>query len=167
MEGEDVGMYKLLLLPIVLASHMWLIALQMDEMMAMQVMFKAKYSLNYAVHAAAQQLDPGLLAQGVHSISVEAAQEMAELYLQENMMLDSQFQPLPTSYLRSRVETTVFKVINDDQLFPYTYIHTPTGFQTTLERPGVIMILKVEYPRTFNVLGPITWDIKGSAELVY
>lgn len=150
-----------------MAFHLLLTALQFDEVMAIQMMFRAKYSLNYAVHAAAQQMDTARLAEGIYSIDADQARKAAEQYIRENMMLDENNEPLPESYLRTRAEIIVFKVINDDHLFPYTYIHMDSGFHTTLERPGVIMIMKIEYPRTFHVLGPITWDIRGSSELVY
>lgn len=160
-------MYKLLLFPLLMVSHMMLAALQFDEELAMQVMFRAKYSVNYAVHAAAQQVDELRLAEGVYTIDPASARQVAQAYLQENLQLDSHNEPLSSSILSSPVEILVFEVIGAEVSFPYTYVHEVSGFHVTLGRPGVVMIAQVQHPRTFSVLGPIQWEIRGSAELLY
>lgn len=147
--------------------YMMVTALQFDEEVAMHTLFRAKHSLNYAAHAASQQLDRIKLARGIYSIDEHRAREAAERYLQENMRLDERNEPLPDSFFRSRIEVLVFEVINEDRSFPFVYANPAYDYEVTLERPGVVMIVKVEFPRTYNVLGPITWEIKGSSELVY
>ena len=145
---------------------MMLHALQVDEELAMHSLFQAKYALNRSTHAAAQQLDTEKLAYGVTSILIEKAESTALHYLQKNLNLDSDNVPLPNTFLRSKIEVLEFKVINEDQLFPYTYTNLNYDYSVTVEKPGVIMIIQVEYPRTYSVLGPITWEIKSVAEAV-
>ena len=88
-------------------------------------------------------------------------------YLQRNLRLDSSNSPLPGSFLKSKVEILEFAVINHSQPFPYTYYHPVYDYAVTLEHPGVIMIIRLHYPRTYSVLGPISWEIKGAGELVW
>ncbi|WP_244163171.1 hypothetical protein [Paenibacillus pectinilyticus] len=146
---------------------MSLYALQTDEELAMHTVFQGKHGLNDAVHAAAQQSDGAKLAQGIHSIDETKAREAALAYLQANLRLNEDNEPLPDTFLKSRVVVELFKVVNEDTVFPYMYQDDRLDYSVTLERPGVIMFIRLEFPRTYAVLQPITWVIKSSAEMVY
>lgn len=160
-------MDKLLAFTLLLGFMMVLHALQADEEIAMRALFQGKHAVNRAAHAAAQQVDLDQLKTGIVAIDSTAAKAAAALYLQRNLRLDAANEPLPGSFWRSRVEVVALEVINADQSFPYTYVHAGHDYEVTLQRPGVVMIIRLVYPRTYNVLGPIIWEIKGAAELVY
>lgn len=158
-------MYKLVLYLMLSVFYMMLLALQIDEEVSMNTLFKVKHGLNRAAHAAAQQLDNDKLAQGIFSIDTEKAEEEACYYLQWNLRLDADNVPLPGSFLRSPVKVMVLEVVNENHVFPYDYVNDDYDYAVTLSRPGVVMIIRVEYPRIFRVIGPITWLVKGTAEL--
>ena len=99
-------------------------------------------------------------------LAPDEAIETAALYLQQNLKLDASGAPLPESFLKQRVEVVVFEIVNADQNFPYTYRNDAYDYEVTLQRPGVVMIVQIVYPRAFQVLDAIEWDIKGAAELV-
>ncbi|MFD0698154.1 hypothetical protein ACFQZT_29185 [Paenibacillus sp. GCM10027628] len=160
-------MYKLLLLILMSVTFMALYALQTDEEVAMHTLFQGKHALNRAVHAAAQQSDQVKLASGIHSIDESKARAEAMRYLQTNLRLNGSNEPLPGTFLRNRVDVELFKVVNDREVFPYTYTNAGYGYSVTLTRPGIIMFIRLEFPRTYSVLQPITWTIKSSAEMVY
>ncbi|MFC0212289.1 hypothetical protein ACFFK0_07420 [Paenibacillus chartarius] len=160
-------MYKLLLFFLMSVVLFMMYALQTDEELAMFTLFQGKRGLNHAVHAAAQQSDAAKLARGIHSIDEAAARSVALEYLQQNLQLDSNMTPLPGTFLRSQVELVDWTVINENETFPFTYMNTAYGYTVTLQRPGVVAIVRLSFPRTYNVLGPITWTIKSSAEMVY
>jgi hypothetical protein len=158
--------YKLLLFLFSVVFAMMLHAFQMDQELALRTLFWAKHSLNRAAHAAAQQLDPDSLSRGVIDLD-EAAAELAALqYLQANLQLDEHLMPLPDSFLQARVEVLAFEVIRASESFPYEYTNERLAFKVTLRRPGVVMAIRVEYPRLFSLLGPVSWELKGAAELV-
>jgi hypothetical protein len=160
-------MHKMLLFILMSLFYMTLYALQTDEEVAMHTLFRGKHGLNATVHAAAQQSDPVKLAQGVHAIDESKAQSFALQFLQSNFRLDANNDPLPGTFFRSRVEVLLFKVVNDQEAFPYTYIHPLFGYTVTLQKPGVIMLIRLDYPRTYSVLQPISWTLKAAAEMVY
>ncbi|NEW09160.1 hypothetical protein GK047_24605 [Paenibacillus sp. SYP-B3998] len=160
-------MYKLLLLILMSVVYMALYALQTDEELAMHTLFQGKHALNRAVHAAAQQSDQGKLAIGIHVIEESKAKTEAMRYLQSNLRLNSNNDPLPETFLRTRVVVELFKIINDREVFPYTYTNITNGYSVTLNKPGVVMFIRLEFPRTYSVLQPISWTIKSSAEMVY
>lgn len=160
-------MHKLVLYVLLAVFYLTLHALQVDEEMAMHTLFRAKHALNRSTHAAAQQLDSAKLARGVYSIDPLSAESTALLYLQSNLSLTSTNDPQPGTFFRTKIKVQVLEVINETQAFPYTYTNATFDYEVTLEKPGVIMIIEVEYPRTYQVMGPITWQIKGAAELVY
>lgn len=159
-------MHKLLLLTLMAAVWMMLLALQLDREAAIRTLFETKRAVNRAAHAAAQQLDKDALASGVIRIDEAAAEAAALAYLQANMRLDSSLSPLPKSMLRDPVRIAVLRVVNEDAVFPYTYRNEAYQYEVTLRRPGVILIVWVRYPGMFNVLGPVEWYVKGTAELV-
>lgn len=159
-------MYKLLLLTLMSAVWVLMHALQADEEAALRLLFAAKHGVNRAAHAAAQQLDEGALSQGVLRLDAARASNAGLAYLQANLRLDAAGMPLADSVLRDRVEVLVFRVVNDGESFPYIYRNAAYHYEVTLRRPGVVMIVRVKYPRAFNVLPPIEWEIKGAAELV-
>ncbi|WP_127533904.1 hypothetical protein [Paenibacillus kobensis] len=160
-------MEKLLLF--VLMAVVWLTAQvqQIDEEMAMKALFEGKHAVNRAAHAAAQQLDGQRLAYGEVHIDPGEAMVSAKQYLRANLQLDGMLNPTADSLFRDRVDIALFEVINEDHTFPYTYRNAAYNYEVTLERPGVIMIIRLQYPRAFNVLQPIEWYVKGAAELVY
>ncbi|CAM4477885.1 hypothetical protein [Paenibacillus tarimensis] len=160
-------MDKLLLL--LLFSVVWIMVhtLQIDEEMAMRTLFEGKHAVNRAAHAAAQQLDPLALSRGEIRIDPRAAAEAGALYLQGNLKIDETGMPLRGSKLRERAELLLFKVVDGDESFPYHYRNEAFNYEVTLQRPGVIMIVRLRNPNVFRMLEPIEWDIKGAAEVVY
>ncbi|MFC3769557.1 hypothetical protein [Paenibacillus sp. GCM10012303] len=160
-------MYKLIAFLLLIGFVMLLHALQADEEIALQALFQGKRSVNRAAHAAAQQIDMQKLKEGIVSIDPAGAEQLAYDYLQSNLRLDASNEPLPGTFWRSRAEVLVFEVINEDRTFPYMYANSAYDYSVTLQKPGVIMIVRLEYPRTYTVLGPVTWEIKGAAELIY
>ncbi|GGE01775.1 hypothetical protein [Paenibacillus nasutitermitis] len=159
-------MYKMVLIMLMMAVWMAMHALQTDEEIAMTALYQGKHAVNRAAHAAAQQVDRVALADGRLHIDEAAAYRNAGRYLQTNLQLNGDGEPLPESMLRDRVEVLVFEVINDDHVFPYTYRNSYYGYTVTLKRPGVVLIVRMIYPRIFNIIEPIEWTIKGTAELV-
>lgn len=158
-------MYKLLLFVLMISVWLSLHLLQVEEELAMHTLYQGKYAVNRAAHAASQQLDPVSLADGVLQIDSSAAAQEANRYLQANLRLDGNGVPLPGTFLKQPVEVVAFEVINADRSFPFTYRNVEYQYEVTLQRPGVVMIAKLTYPRTFGVLDPIVWQIKGAAEL--
>ncbi|SEO67940.1 hypothetical protein [Paenibacillus sp. OV219] len=158
-------MYKLVFMMLMMVIWMLLHALQTDEEMAINALFQGKHAVNRAAHAAAQQVERTALANGRLHIDEIAARAEAELYLQHNLQLDTNGVPLPGTFLKERVEMVVFEVINDDEEFPYTYRNDSFDYEVTLLKPGVVLIARIVYPRVFNVIDPIEWTIKGTAEL--
>lgn len=159
-------MYKLLLIIVMMSVWISIHLLQVEEELAMQALFQGKHAVNRAVHAAAQQLDPEALGDGLLQIAPDAAAETAARYLQVNLRLDKNGMPLSDSIFKHPVEVVVFEVVNDDRIFPYTYRNDTYQYEVTLQRPGVVMIAHIIYPRAFQLLDSIEWHIKGAAELV-
>lgn len=159
-------MYKLVLF--VAMMVIWLTAhtLQIEEEMAMKALFQGKRAVNRAAHAAAQQLDKTALADGIVRIDAASASDAAELYLQRNLQLDENGEPLGNSFLRERVDILVFEVINDDREFPFIYRNEAYHFEAVLRQPGVVLIVRMAHPSRFSVMESIIWEIKGTAELV-
>ncbi|GAA3410928.1 hypothetical protein ACFFNY_18820 [Paenibacillus hodogayensis] len=160
-------MYKLLVYLLLIGFVMLLHGLQADEEVALQALFQGKHAINRAAHAAAQQTDKIKLKEGIVSIDADAARASAMLYLQRNLRLDTANEPLVGSFWKTRAEVLRLDIVNEDRSFPYTYTSPEYDYSVTLTKPGVVMIVRLVYPRTYNVLGPITWEIKGAAELVY
>lgn len=159
-------MYKLLLIVVMMTVWVSIHLLQVEEELAMQTLFQGKHAVNRAAHAAAQQLDQAALGEGLLRIAPDEAAAAAALYLQENLKLDTNGAPLPESFLKQPVELAVFEIVNADQAFPYTYRNDVYDYEVTLQQPGVVMIVHIAYPRAFQILEPIEWEIKGAAELV-
>jgi hypothetical protein len=160
-------MYKLIAFMLLIGFVMLLQALQADEEVALQALFQGKHAVNRAAHAAAQQVDRNKLKDGIVSIDFASAEAVALFYLQRNLRLDAANEPLPDTFWRTRAEVLELEIINENRPFPYTYTNTDYNYTVTLAKPGVVMIVRLVYPRTYTVLGPITWEIKGTAELVY
>ncbi|MBO7747854.1 hypothetical protein I8J29_27045 [Paenibacillus sp. MWE-103] len=158
-------MYKLVLVMLMAVVWMLLHALQTDEEMAVAALFQGKHAVNRAAHAAAQQIDPAALADGRLHIDEASARAEAGEYLRRNLQLDENGLPLPGTYWKERVEVVDFQVLNDDLTYPYTYRNEDYDYEVTLQRPGVVLIVRLAYPRVFSVMDPITWTIKGTAEL--
>lgn len=160
-------MYKLILFILAGGFIMTVYALQIDEELAMHALFQGKHAVNRAVHAAAQQVDPDKLASGIYSINPSQARQAALAYLRKNLLLDGNNFPLPGTFLRTEIEVLALDVINETETFPFIYSRSEYVYQTVLQKPGVVMIIRLEYPRTYRILEPIVWEIKGAAELVY
>ncbi|MBD2870914.1 hypothetical protein [Paenibacillus arenilitoris] len=158
-------MHKLLLIVIMMSVWISSHLLQVEEELAMRTLFLGKHALNRAAHAAAQQLDSEALGEGELRIAPDRAEAEAIRYLRANLLLDSAGEPLPQSFLKHPVQIVVFEIINDDRDFPYTYRNEAFQYEATLERPGIVLIAHVVYPRAFGLLDPIEWHIKGAAEL--
>lgn len=159
-------MYKLTLIVLMMTVWMSLQVMQTDEELAMKLLVQSKNALNRATHAAAQQLDSAALSEGIVRIDPDEAEQAAWTYLNSNLLLDSEGKPLPNSPIREPVEVLVFEVINEGYSFPYLYRNDTYNYEATLLRPGVVMIVRVEYPRAFKLLEPIEWYIRGVSELV-
>ncbi|MGG1314855.1 MULTISPECIES: hypothetical protein [Cohnella] len=160
-------MHKLVFGVLMIVIWWMLHAMQIDEEIAIGTLYEGKRAINRAAHAAAQQLDRNKLEQGIVSIDEAKASAAALSYLQANLRLQEDLAPQPGSLLRDPVEIRVFRIINEDVQFPYTYINTEYDFQVTLDRPGVVLIAHMAYPRLFRALPPIEWELKGAAELVF
>lgn len=158
-------MYKLVLIVAMMIVWLSVHLLQVEEEMAMKTLFQGKRAVNRAAHAAAQQFDKTALSEGVLKIDSSSAKGAALLYLQANLLLDASLMPLHNSFLKDQVEVVVFDIINSDKSFPFYYRNDTYDFEVTLQRPGVIIIAKMEYPRRFSVMGPIEWNIKGRQSL--
>ncbi|PLT44894.1 hypothetical protein B8V81_3325 [Paenibacillus pasadenensis] len=159
-------MYKLLL--ILLMSMLWLSAhaAQADEERAVRMLFEAKHAVNRAAHAAAQQLDEEELAEGRFDIDKARAEAAAAIYLQENLFLDGEGRPAAGSRLKAAVVVEAWEVIGREHSFPYVYRDSRFDYEVTLDRPGVVLIVRIEHPRLFSVMEPIIWHVKGTAQLV-
>ncbi|MFD2672524.1 hypothetical protein [Marinicrinis sediminis] len=159
-------MYKIILYVTLCVVCVLMGALQVDEEMAVRVLFESKHAVNRAAHAAAQQVNEDKLLAGVLSIDEQKADEVLKQYLFQNLRVGTDGEPLQTSYLDQKVEILLFEVVNESYSFPYTYQAPQYNFEVTLSKPGVVVVAEVSYPRTFQVLDPITWQIKGSSEMV-
>lgn len=160
-------MHKLVFSALMIVIWWMLHALQMDEEAAMGTLHEGKRAVDRAAHAAAQMADREKLEVGILSIDGSKARASADEYLQANLRLGADFSPEAGAFLRDRVEVKVFRVVNETETFPYTYRNADYGYEVTLNRPGVILIVHVVYPRMFGVLAPVEWDLKGAAEMVY
>jgi len=160
-------MYKLLLLTLMTVIWMMMQALQIDEELAIRTLFASKQAINRAAHAAAQQLSAEALADGIVRIDEPAAEAAALSYLRANLLLDEAGVPLPGSKLRDPVDVLELGIVNSEASFPYVYRSDAYEYEVTLERPGVVLIAGIRYPRTFSLLEPIEWQVKGAAETVY
>lgn len=158
-------MYKLVLFFAWSAFVVIMQAVQFDQQLAVQTLFHTKHALDRAVHAAAQQIDLETYASGNKVIDPDAARHMAHYYLQNNLQLDDALIPYPGSFLKEQVEVLEINVINE-AAFPQTYVSQDYNYQVTVDAPAVMMIIRVVYPRTFNLFNPIVWEIKGTAEMV-
>jgi len=160
-------MHKLLFGVLMVVVWWMLHALQWEEERAMGLLYEVKRAVNRAAHSAAQQADRDRLELGIPSIDPGLARAAADLYLQANLRLDRDFRPLPGSPLRDPPAILVFEVINGEHGFPYTYYNPEYHLRVTLKRPGVVLVVRAEYPRLFTVMDPVVWQIKGVAELVH
>ncbi|MDF2936614.1 MAG: hypothetical protein K0Q90_1987 [Paenibacillaceae bacterium] len=159
-------MNKLLLFILLVGFCVSLFALQADEELAMHQYFDLKHGVNRAAHAGAQALDEDLLAEGKVDLDEVQAREMSLLYLRENLRLDESLLPLPGTFLQGQVSVLALDVIGAEQTFPYRYERPAYEYSVTMNRPGVVLIIGVRYPRMYNLLRPVNWIVKGSAELV-
>lgn len=159
-------MYKLLLMVMMMSLWVSVQLIGIEEELAMKTLSQSKRAVNRAAHAAAQQLDKAALGDGELRIDGAAAAEAAMMYLGGNLLLDFHGNPLENSFLREPVEVLVFDIINGDETFPFYYRNDEHHFEAVLRRPGVVLIVKVVYPRAFRVLEPIEWEVRGAAELV-
>jgi len=158
-------LYKLVLILAMLSVWLTVHMLQVEQEMSMKTLFLAKQAINRSAHAAAQQLNMEALGKGILRIDEEQAEEAAWQYLQTNLQLDRSGMPLQHSFLRHQAKVLVFEVINDHYSFPYYYRNAAYDYSVQLYRPGVIFIVEIQYPPAFQLMEPIIWQIKGTAEL--
>src|SRR5690554_7630172 len=123
-------MYKLVLYLLLAVFFMTMYALQLDEEVSMNMLFRAKHGLNRSTHAAAQQFDKQKLAEGIMAIDQQAAEEIAYEYLQSNLKLDPANIPLRESFLESPVEVLVLEVLNENLLYPYHYVNDDFDYRS-------------------------------------
>lgn len=160
-------MNKLLLYMLLIVFMASLLALQADEELSMHTFFDAKHALNRATHAAAQQTDPLMLAEGVADLDPDRARSCALQYLRENLRLNEDLTPEPGSFLQAPVEVIALDVIGAEAAFPYVYEQPLYDYSVTLARPGVVMLIRLRYPRMYSVLDPVEWVVKSASELVW
>lgn len=146
-------MNQLLFGMLLAAAAALLFAAQTDEEAAVQTLFRTKYAVDRATHAAALQLDTAKLARGVTAVDPVAAESAAEAYLAANM---------PSGERWERVD---FLVVPETAAFPYVYRSPDSEFRVMLRRPGVILLIRIEYRRAFRLLGDIVWIVGGSHEV--
>lgn len=166
LTNEKGNVSLLILFIIIVPVIMMMYALNTDVELAHQYFFRAKGSLNRAVHASSLQIDDVALSKGIYKIDETKAQEEFYKYLKYNLQLDDNLTPLPNTFLEDQVTVLEYKVVNTGP-FPYHYVNSTYDLDVWLSRPGVIAVVEVKYPRTFNILGPITWQVKASHELTY
>jgi len=160
-------MDKLILVLLMAVAFFVLYAEQLDEEAAVRVFFQLKHAVNRAAHAAAQQIDPGNLAEGTILFDEAAARREAERYLQLNLKLDERMMAEDGSFLQGSVVVRELVLIDDAYTFPYRYENEQYDYEVTLHKPGVILIIEVEYDRMFRAIGPIIWQVKGAAEIIH
>lgn len=83
-----------------------------------------------------------------------------------NLLLDEAGNPTAQSFIRKPVQIVHFDVLDASLSYPYHYKLDSYDFQTTFERPAVIVVIKISYPRIFSINNPVEWNIIGSAQLV-
>lgn len=160
-------MYKVALIVMMMAIWITSQLIQIEQQLAMKTVYWAKQAVNRSAHAAAQQLDLHSLSEGEFRIDEQIAKRVASIYLQQNLYLDENNLPLSASFLRHPVKLLVFDIINSEQSFPYHYVNTAYQYEVWLERPAVIMIVHVSYPKRFEAVASIDWILKGTAQLAY
>lgn len=138
---------------------------QWDQQMAMRSLFTIKQAVNRAAHAAAQQVDDVRLSEGKLVIDPQRARDLAEQYLQWNLKLDTDNRALPDGYFKGQLHILDMQIIGEEAQFPYVYGSDEWDYEVTLRRPGVILIVELAYPRMFALMQPLTWQVKGAAEL--
>ncbi|WP_438448498.1 hypothetical protein [Gorillibacterium sp. sgz5001074] len=159
-------MNKLLLYVLLAAFCISLMALQTDEELSMHTFFNVKHALNRATHAGAQQLDAAKLAEGIPDLDPVRARAETLTYLRANLRLDAELAPEPGSFLNAPVEIVALDVIGAGFTFPYVYEQPDYGYSVTLNRPAVVLLVRLRYPRMYNVMAPVEWVVKSASELV-
>lgn len=140
---------------------------QLDHELSMKAYYKGKQAVNHAAHAGALQLDEELLSEGIFTIEPELAFNMALQYMYANLRLDESGNPTDRSFLRERVELLHFEVLDATLAYPYEYSLSEYGYSTTFDRPAVIIVIRMKYPRIFSSNNPVEWNIIGSSQLVF
>lgn len=159
-------MYKLLIIPLMLIVWLSLYAGAIDQELAMKSYYKGKHAVNRGAHAAALQLDSLALAEGIFQLDPIQARAEAERMIYLNLLLDEAGNPTAQSFIRKPVQIVHFDVLDASLSYPYHYKLDSYDFQTTFERPAVIVVIKISYPRIFSINNPVEWNIIGSAQLV-
>ncbi|GAB2670999.1 hypothetical protein ACFQWB_13785 [Paenibacillus thermoaerophilus] len=158
-------MPKLLAYMLIAGFVMLLQALQTDQELAIHALFEAKHAVNRSAHAAAQQIDDRKLARGILAIDPAAAFDTALGYLRANMRLDESLTPLGGTFWRSSPEIVRWIVVPETAAFPYHYEDPDYDYEVTLRRPGVILIIRLQYPAVYPLLSPIVWTVGSAHEL--
>jgi hypothetical protein len=162
-------MDHLIIFLILVVVLMMFFAFHIDHGLSIHTFFTYKGHLNRAVHAASLQIDKNAFANGIIQIDPIKAREAFDQYIKTNMNLDDNLNPIKGP-INGNVEVLEFIIYNGP--FPsdgsgVEYTIPEYNFKTTLYRPGVIAIVKVDYKELFNVLKDVKWNLNASHELTY
>lgn len=108
------------------------------------------YSLQYAAHDAALQIDPIEKSDGYIVFIRDQARNVFEETLQRNLRLKENLEPLPNTLLDDPVEIIFEDYVDDSSgiTFPYNYVNDQYGIYKTLLGPSVIYEIRVKSPKT-------------------
>src|SRR5690606_20392433 len=140
-------MHKQLLFIVMFSFLLLMNAMQTDEQLAMQALFEGKRAINRAPHAGALHIDMHKQTEGIMSIDRLSSYAAVLSYLQANLKLDTTNRPLPSSFWQTGAEIAVFEIVNEDRVFPYTYTNPVYEYSVTFNRPGIVLIVRLVYPR--------------------
>ena len=157
-------MYKLILYPLLLVAMLMFYIDQLNQQVALQTYYTAKYALNRATHAAAMQLDKIALADGFLYIDPLQAYEQGRLMLFQNLQLDENGQITSHTFLQNPVKVLHFEVINDN--LPLQYDNPQYNIELLIEAPTVIMVVEIYSPGIFSRRNQLKWEIVGSSKII-
>lgn len=157
----------MLIIPLMLVIWLMMYTEQLDHELSMKAYYKGKQAVNRGAHAGALQLEEQQLSEGIFAIDPEMAYQMATEYLYANLRLDQNGNPTSRSYLRERVEILHFEVLDASLTYPFEYSLSEYGYSTTFDRPAVVIVIRMKYPRIFSSNNPVEWNIIGNSQLVF
>ncbi|WP_054029075.1 hypothetical protein [Bacillus sp. FJAT-28004] len=108
------------------------------------------FSLQYAAHDAALQVDPLQQAEGYIVFNREEARNVFEETLRRNLRLKMDLTPLPNTLLDDPVEILFEDFVDDSSgvTFPYNYVNDQYHIYKTLLGPAVIYEVRVKSTRS-------------------
>ncbi|MCR8657058.1 hypothetical protein [Paenibacillus endoradicis] len=157
----------MLIIPLLLVIWLMMYTEQLDHELSMKAYYKGKQAVNRGAHAGTLQLDELQLSEGIFAIDPVMAYQMATEYMYANLRLDRNGNPTPQSFLKERVELLHFEVLDPSLTYPYEYSLSKYGYSTTFNRPAVVIVIRMKYPRIFSSNNPVEWNIIGSSQLVF